>query len=50
MSALTKEQIENRLTMLEKMMATADSKSLPSLNATYQKLLDKLVEYDLSGK
>jgi len=29
--------------MLEKLMAKADSKDLPALNATYQKLLERIL-------
>jgi len=47
---MTNEQIETRLTTLEKMMATANVKDLPALNAAYQKLMDKLVESDMKEK
>ena len=45
---MTNEEIEKRLFMLEKMMATAGAKDLPALNASYQKLMDKLVDSDIS--
>jgi hypothetical protein len=41
-------QLEVRLAVLEKMIQNADAKDLPYLNATYQKLLDRLVALDLS--
>ncbi len=45
---LSTSQIEARLAALERMIADCrDIKSLPSLNATYQKLLDELVRRDL---
>jgi len=45
---MTNEQIETRLTTLEKMMATANPKDLPALNASYQKLMEKLADSDAS--
>ena len=42
-------EIEKRLCMLEKLMATANPKDLPALNATYQKLMDKLVTSDVEA-
>jgi hypothetical protein len=44
---MTAEEIEKRLNVLERIMATASIKDLPALNATYQKLMDKLVQIDL---
>lgn len=44
---LTNEQIESRLNMLEALIAKADAKDLPALNATFQKLLDEQVRRDL---
>jgi len=35
--------IESRLGLLEKLMAKADMKDLPALNAAYQKLLERLL-------
>lgn len=46
---MTKEELENRLDMVEKMITKGVTKDLPFLNAMYQKLLDKLVELDLKG-
>ena len=44
---MTVEEIEKRLCVLERIMATASIKDLPALNATYQKLMDKLIQIDL---
>jgi hypothetical protein len=43
---LTDDQIEKRLDALEVMMARADAKDLPSLNQTYQMLIDEQVRRD----
>lgn len=43
----TDEQIEIRLNMVEGMMAKADPKDLPSLNRTFQRLIDEQVRRDL---
>jgi hypothetical protein len=48
---LSNEQIEARMTVLEGMIASCDDpKSLPALNATFQRLLDEQVRRDLSGR
>lgn len=47
---MTNEEIEKRLFMLEKMIAVANAKDLPALNASYQKLMDKLVDSDVFEK
>jgi hypothetical protein len=47
---LTDEQIENRLAMLEQMIARANPKDLPYLNATFQRLLDERVQRKLDKK
>ena len=47
MLKLTDQQIESRLAMIEKMIARADPKDLPSLNATFQKLIEEQVRRDL---
>jgi len=39
-------QIESRLAFLERRMATADPKDLPSLNSAYQRLFDMLARMD----
>lgn len=45
---LTDAQLESRLQMMEDLIArTTDTKSLPSLNATVQKLVDEQVRRDL---
>lgn len=42
--------LERRLDWVERMIATCkDPKSLPALNETYQKLIDRLVALDLAG-
>ena len=43
---LTDDQIEKRLDALEVMMARADTKDLPSLDQTYQLLIDEQVRRD----
>lgn len=49
--SVTAAQLEARLSMVERLIAECrDSKSLPALNATYQKLIDRLVALDLAGK
>jgi hypothetical protein len=45
---MTNEEIEKRLFMLEKMMTVANPKDLPALNASYQKLMEKLADSDAS--
>lgn len=46
---MTDEQIETRLSFIERQMATASPKDLPYLNATYQKLMDRLVSLDMAA-
>jgi hypothetical protein len=46
---LSKEQLETRLDWIEGLITKErDEKNLPYLNATYQKLMDKLVQIDLA--
>jgi len=46
---MTKEQLETRLDYIESLIAKErDPKNLPYLNDTFQKLLDRLVEIDLT--
>lgn len=46
---MTEQQIETRLTMLEGMMSRErNTSTLKSLIVTYQKLMDRLVEMDLT--
>ena len=47
LNRLTDKQIADRLDMVERMIAEADAKDLPSLNVTFQKLLDEQVRRDL---
>ncbi len=44
---MTVQQLETRLDFVERLIAKADVKDLPSLNAIYKKLMDRLVELDL---
>jgi hypothetical protein len=44
---LNLQQLEWGLDWLENMIATANPKDLPYLNAAYQKIFDRLVELDL---
>lgn len=49
--SLTLNQLEQRLDWVENMIANErDPKNLPGLNATYQQLLDKLVQFDLRAE
>lgn len=45
---LTDEQIDARLTVLERMTAQANPKDLPSLNDTIQKLINEQARRDLA--
>jgi hypothetical protein len=47
---MTKEQLETRLDFIEDLIERANPKSLPYLNRIYQKLMDRLVALDMSGK
>jgi hypothetical protein len=47
---MTKTQLETRLDFIEGLMNKASAKDLPGLNATFQKLMDRLVALDLSGE
>lgn len=48
---MTAEQLAIRLSWIENLMAKErDTKSLAMLNATYQKILDRLVELDLAAE
>jgi hypothetical protein len=48
---MNKQQLETRLDFIESQIAKCrDSKSLPALNATFEKLMDRLVALDLAGK
>lgn len=43
-------ELESCLDCIDRMIATCkDPKSLPALNETYQKLIDRLVALDLAG-
>ncbi len=44
---LSDDQIEARLDLVEKLIARAQTKDLPALNATFQKLMDEQVRRDL---
>ena len=46
---MTKQHLEASLDWLEKQIAEAHYKDLPYLNATYQKVLEKLVDMDLES-
>lgn len=47
LDCLTDEQLSVRLDVVEKMIAAADWKDLPSLNLTFQRLLDEQVRRDM---
>ncbi len=47
---LSDDQIESRLAMLERMIAAANPKDLPYLNATFQRLLNEQVRRDLEAE
>lgn len=48
LSEMTEKQLELRLSVVERMVAECrDTKSLPHLNLTYQRLMDELVRRDL---
>lgn len=47
---LTEQQIESRISMMEKLAVTASPKDLPAINAIVDKLLSELVRRDLEAE
>lgn len=47
---MTAAQLETRLSFVEGLIARADPKDLPALNATHRRLMDRLVALDLKGE